>query len=175
MKKPIIILFSLASLCFNPVTKAQILMEGYLDLGKNQVSDGFYSQFSGIGLFEKSKWGVQAGCQLGLVQPQDVIFNSWYMSSYGKIRAGNIPLDLGAEYLWTAFSPDLRETNWIVSARTTLNHWQLGFGTSFRTYRLSRKAADDAYLFDPENKITEKWNMMYNATYVLKHYENRLV
>ncbi|MCX6262067.1 MAG: hypothetical protein NTY95_14760 [Bacteroidia bacterium] len=173
MKRPIIVLFVMALLGLNPGLKAQNSLEGYLDIGKNQVSKGLYSQISNIGCFEKTKWGIQAGYQFGLVQPQDVIFNSWYMNPYGKIKMGNILLDIGGEYLWTAISQDLRETNWIVSARTTLNHWKLGFGTSFRTYRLSRKAADDAFQFYSENRITEKWNMMYNATYVLKPYENR--
>jgi hypothetical protein len=173
MKRPIIVLFAMALLGLNPALKAQNSLEGYLDIGKNQVSKGLYSQISNIGRFEKTKWGIQAGYQLGLVQPQDVIFNSWYMNPYGKIKMGNILIDIGGEYLWTAISQDLRETNWIVTARTTLNHWQLGFGTSFRTYRLSRKAADDAFQFYSENRITEKWNMMYHATYVLKPYENR--
>ena len=106
MKRPIIILFSLASFWFNPVLNAQFRLDGYLDFGKTQVSEGFYSQFSNIGSFEKQKWGVQAGYQFGLVQPQDVIFNSCFGSLYRKFMAGNIPLDLGAEYLWTAISPD---------------------------------------------------------------------
>jgi hypothetical protein len=168
MRRTIIILFSLASLCIDPVIKAQSSLEGYFDLGKSQVSEGFYLQFSDIGSFEKSKWGMDAGYQLGLVQPQNVFFNSWYASPYGKIRIGNIPLELGGEYLWTAISHDLRETNWILFARTTLTHWQLGLGTSTRIYRLSNKAADDA-----DSRITEKWNIMYHATYMLKPYENR--
>jgi hypothetical protein len=173
MKWPIIVLFALALSGLNLSLKAQLRLDGYLDFGKSQVSEGLYSQISTIGCFEKTNWGMQAGFQLGLVQPQEVIFNSWHMNPYGKIKIGNLLLDIGGEYLWTAISKDLRETNCIMSARTTLNHWKLGFGTSFRTYRLSRKAADDAYLFDPGNKITEKWNMIYNATYVLKPYENR--
>jgi hypothetical protein len=173
MNRLIIILVSMASLWFNPSMKAQIVTEGYLDLGKSMVSEGFYSQFSNIGSFEKQKWGAQTGYQLGLVQPQDVFFNSWYLSSYGKLTTGNIPLVLGGEYLWTAFSPDLRETNWIMFARTTLTHWQFGIGTGIRTYRLSHKAANNAYLSDSENRITEKWNMMYHARYVLKPDENR--
>jgi hypothetical protein len=173
MKRPIIVLFAMALLGLNPALKAQNSLEGYLDIGKNQVSKGLFSQISNIGRFEKTKWGIQSGYQLGLVQPQDVIFNSWYMNPYGKIKMGNILLDIGGEYLWTAISQDLRETNWIISSRTTLNHWQLGFGTSFRTYRLSRKAANDAFQIYSENRITEKWNMMYHAAYVLKPYENR--
>jgi hypothetical protein len=173
MKRAIIVLFVLALQGFNPSLKAQLRLDGYLDFGTSQVSEGLYSHIATIGCFEKTKWGIQAGFQLGLVQPQDVIFNSWHVNPYGKIKIGNTLLDIGGEYLWTAISQDLRETNWIVTARTTLNHWQLCFGTSFRAYRLSHKAANDAYLFDPENKITEKWNMVYNATYVLKSYENR--
>jgi hypothetical protein len=117
--------------------------------------------------------GNSGRLQLGLVQPQDVIFNSWYLNPYGKIKLGNTVLDLGSEYLWTAISQDLRETYWVVSARTSLKHWQLGFGTGFRTYRLSRKAANKDDQPYPESKIAEKWNMMYAATYLLKPYENR--
>lgn len=173
MARSVIAIFVLALLGLNPSIKAQNYLEAYLDIGKNQVSDGLYSQISNIGCYEKPKWGIEAGYQLGLVQPQDVIFNSWYLNPYGKIIIGDIILELGSEYLWTAISPDLRETYWIVSARTTLNHWKLGFGTGFRTYRLSRKAANNVDLPYPESKITEKWNMMYDATYVLKPYENR--
>jgi hypothetical protein len=173
MKRPIIILFSLASFFFNPYLNAQFSLNGYLDFGKTQVSEGFYSQFSNIGSFEKQKWGMQAGYQIGLVQPQDVIFNSSFASLYRKFRAGNIPLYLGAEYLWTAISPDLRETNWIIFAGTTLNHWQLGLGTSTRTYRLSNKAANEGSISYSDNRITEKWNMMYHAIYVLKPHENK--
>jgi hypothetical protein len=172
MKRPIIILFSLASFWFYPALNAQFLLDGYLDFGKTQVSEGFYSQFSNIGSFEKQKWGVQAGYQIGLVQPQDVIFNSCYGSLYRKFRTGNIPVDLSAEYLWTAISPNLRETNWIVFSRITLKHWQFGLGTSTRTYRLSNKAANQASISDPDSRITEKWNIMYHAIYVLKPSES---
>jgi hypothetical protein len=173
MKRPIFILFALAFLWLNPSMKAQNSLDGYLDIGKNQVSQGMYVQFSNAGCYEKTKWGLKAGYQLGLVQHKDVIFNSWYLNPYSKIKIGNVLLDLGSEYLWIAISQDLRETDLIVSARTTLNHWQLSFGTSFRTYRLSRDAAKDADQPYPERRITEKWNMIYNATYVLKPYENR--
>jgi len=173
MKKPIIVLFSLAPFWFNLVLNAQSRLEGYFDFGKTQVSKGFYSQFSNIGSFEKQKWGMQAGYQLGLVQPQDVIFNSYFGNLYRKFTIGSIPLDLSAEYIWTAISPDLRETNWIVFAGTTLNHWQFGLGTSTRTYRLSNKAANEASIYNPDSRITEKWNIMYHAIYVLKPSENK--
>jgi hypothetical protein len=173
MMRPIIVLFAMAFLWLNPTLKAQNSLEAYLDIGKDQASQGFYSRISNTGCFEKAIWGIQAGYQLGLVQPQDVIFNSWYLNPYGKIKLGNTVLDLGSEYLWTAISQDFRETCWVVSARTSLKHWQLGFGTSFRTLRLSRNAANKDDLPYPDSRITEKWNMMYAATYVLKPYENK--
>lgn len=164
------VLFSLAILSFSTTIDAQFRVEGYLDIGKTAISKGFYSQLSCIGLFEKPKWGVQGGCNLGLVQAQDVIINSLYMSSYGKLKIGNNPLYLGGEYLWTAFSPDLRETNWILFARTTLAHWQLGLGTSTRTYRFSYKAEQP---FGSESRIIERWNIMYKVKYLLEPGENR--
>lgn len=173
MKKTIFFLFSLLLLCPVMNLKAQFYMEGQLDLGTSQISDGLYAQISYSGFFEKPRWGVQAGYQLGLLQPQDVIFNCWYGSSYGKLLLGKTRLILGGEYLWTAISPDLRETNWIVFARTTFSHWQLGLGNNTRVYRLSHKAAKNDRVLDPDSRITEAWNMMYNISYVLKPNENR--
>jgi hypothetical protein len=173
MKKSAAFLVILTFFFLNSRLKAQITTEAWFDLGKNQVSKGLYSQFSNIGSFEKPKWGFETGYQLGLVQPQDVFFNSCYGSLYGKLKIRNIPLAIGGEYLWTAFSPDLRETNWMVFARTALNHWQFGIGTSNRTYRLSNKAANELQENGPQSRITEKWNIMYHATYLFKPDDNK--
>jgi hypothetical protein len=153
--------------------KGQFYMEGQLDLGTSQVSDGLYAQISHTGIFEKPRWGAQTGYQLGLLQPQNVIFNCWYGSSYGKLPLGKTQLILGGEYLWTAISQDLRETNWVVFARTTFTHWQLALGNNTRVYRLSNKAAKNERVIDPDSRIIEAWNLMYNIRYVLKQHENR--
>jgi hypothetical protein len=170
MKRTILDLFATALLVLCPSLKAQNSLEAFLDIGKTQVSEGLYSQISNFGCFEKAKWGIQGGYQIGLVQPQDVILNSWKVSPYGIIKIGSIPLDLGGEYLWTAFSPDLRVTNWTIFARTRLTHWQFVLGTNTRTYRLSHKAAESV---GNDSRITEKWNVMYQVKYLLKPYENR--
>ena len=171
MKKTIFFLISLSVLCMD--LNAQFFMEGQLDIGTSQLSDGLYSQISHFGFFEKPYWGARAGYQLGLVQPQNVFFNSWYGSSYGKIPIGKTRLILGGEYLWTAISKDLRETNCIMFVRTTLSHWKLGLGNNTRVYRLSNKAVKDDKVIYPGNKIIEPGNLMYNVSYVLKPYENK--
>jgi hypothetical protein len=170
MRKVVKIFFILTFFLLNRELKSQIKIQSLLDIGSTQISDGFYSQFSAIGSFEQRKWGVQGGTQLGLIQPQDVIFNSWYASPYAKLKIGNTPLVLGGEYLWIAISPDLRETNWLVFARTSLTHWELGLGTSTRTYRLSYKAEQP---FESDSRITERWNIMYNLKYLIKPPENK--
>ena len=103
MKK--LLLIQCYLILISTVLKAQFEVQGYLDMGETLVSEGFYSQLSGIGSFEQRKWGVQGGAQLGLIQPQDVIFNSWYASPYAKLKIGNTPLVLGGEYLWTGIRP----------------------------------------------------------------------
>jgi hypothetical protein len=173
LKKPIIVLFSMTFLWLKLDLKAQLNTEGFLDLGKSNISEGFYSNFSHIGSLEKAKWGIQGGYQLGLVQPQDVILNSWFGNINGKFRIGNATLVLGGEYLWESFSTDMRETNWILFASTRLSHWQLGIGTNNRTYRLSHKAARNSQLIDPESRITENLNVMYHIRYMLKAPENK--
>jgi hypothetical protein len=173
MKMPKFVLFSLISLLFSSILNAQFLTQGFLDIGKTQVSKGIYSNFSNTVIYNLPKWGIEAGYQLGLVQPQDVIFNSCSVSSYRKISVGDLPLDLGGEYLWTAFSPVMRETNWILFSRASLHHWQLGFGTGIRTYRLSNKEAGRVSQPDAKNRITEKWNMMYHVRYLFNSQDNK--
>jgi hypothetical protein len=168
MKKLLLILCSI--ILISTAVKSQFGVEGYFDMGETLVSEGFYSQFSAIGSFEQRKWGVQGGTQLGIIQPQDVIFNSWYASPYAKLKIGNTPLVLGGEYLWTAFSPDLREIDWIMYAKTSFNHWQFSLGTGTRIYRLSRKALQPD---EPGNSITERWNVMYKVKYLIKPIENK--
>jgi hypothetical protein len=172
MKRTIIILFSITFLWITGELEAQVCMDGSIDLGKNNISEGFYSNFSHIGILEKTKWGIRGGYQLGLIQHQDVIINSWLGSVYGKFRIGNAPLVLSGEYLWEAVSPNIQETNWILFAGTRLSHWQLGLGTNTRTYRLSRRAAANSQVIDPDSRITEKLNVMYHVRYALKPDEN---
>jgi hypothetical protein len=54
MKRPFIVLCAIALLGLTAL-KAQNSLEGYFDIGKNQVSEGLYSQLSNIGCFEKTK------------------------------------------------------------------------------------------------------------------------
>jgi len=150
----------------------QFSVKGHFDLGDNNISNGVFLLLSNSGHYEALHWGADAGYQLGLAQPQDVVFNSWYLSSNGKIPVGKITLELGGEYLWTAFSPSLREVNWILFARTSLRHWQFGIGNNSRIYRLSSAASDNDPTVDPDNKIIEGWNLMYNIQYLIKPFNN---
>jgi hypothetical protein len=173
MKMPKIVLLSLVSFLFSPVLKAQFLTQGFLDIGKTAVSEGIYSHFSNTFIYNMGKWRFEAGYQLGLVQSQDVFLNSLCMSSFRKMNVGNIPLEIGGEYLWTEFSPVMRETNWILYSRTSLNHWQFGLGTGIRTYRLSYEEGYQISQPDTKNRITEKWNMMYHIRYAVKQPESK--
>jgi hypothetical protein len=151
---------------------SQFQVNGHFDLGNNNLSDGIFLHLSGLGSYDEQHWGARAGFQLGLVQPQDVFFNSWFLSSYGKIPAGDLKIVVGGEYLWTSFSPDLREINWILFAGTTLRHWHFNLGNNSRIYRLSNKASDE-YWESGEGRITEPWNMMYTVNYAVKPFGNR--
>ena len=156
----------------NSELKGQFNVKGHFDLGDNNISNGVFLLFSNSGNYEAIHWGADAGYQLGLVQPQDIVFNSWYLSSKGKVPIGKITLELGGEYLWTAFSPSLREVNWIFFARTSLRHWKFGIGNNSRIYRLSTGEADNDPSYDKDSKIIEGWNLMYNIQYLIKPFDN---
>lgn len=173
MKKFLVLLFIVALRLSVTDLNAQLQVEGQLDLGDNNLSEGLYLQFSGFGHYEEPYWGAMSGYQLGLVQPQNVFFNSWYVSPYVKIPISNFRLDLGISYLWTAFSPDLREINWIMFTKSSLKHWELALGINRRIYRLSRKAGKNENTSGYESPIIEEWNLMYSVGFLLKPVENR--
>jgi hypothetical protein len=173
MKKSIVLFWFFTLTCSVADLNAQYILEGQLDLGNNNLSRGVYLQFSNIGCYERSHWGARAGYQLGLVQPQDVFFNSWYINAYGKIPLGKRKLNLGGEYLWADFSHDMREINWIIIASTALKHWKFVLGNNTRIYRMSKKTASHNTDADPESRILEAGNMMYSAGFMLKPDENK--
>jgi hypothetical protein len=173
MKKIVVLLLIFTSGFSHLNLNAQFILEGQLDLGNNNLSRGLYLQFSNIGYYEKQFWGVQSGYQIGLIQPQDVFFNSWYANAYGKIPLGKIRLILGGEYLWANFSPDFREINWIITAGTSLKHWKFALGNNTRIYRLSRKTAKTDLIADPESRIMEGGNLMYSISFAIKPFENK--
>ena len=173
MKKIIVLLFFFTMLLYATGLKAQIILEGQLDIGNNNLSRGLYLQFSNFGYYEKNYWGFQAGYQLGIVQPHDVFLNSWYVSAYGKIPLRKIKLDIRGEYLWADFSPEMREVNWIVIARTSLKHWRFALGNNSRIYRLSRKTTKSDPDADRESRIVEGGNLMYSASFAIKPFENK--
>jgi hypothetical protein len=173
MKRFIVFLFFVALNWPEANLNAQFQLEGQFDLGDNNLSKGLYLQFSNFGYYDRPYWGAQTGYQLGLVQPQKVFFNSWYLSSFGKLPLGKIRLDLGTAYLWTSFAPDLREINWIIYTKTTVPHCRLAIGINRRIYRLSNKAANNDQNAGTENQLIREWNIMYIVGYILKPVENK--
>ena len=173
MKKIIVLLFLITHVWSVSDLNAQFILEGQLDIGNNNLSRGLYLKLSGFGYYEKKYWGCQAGYQLGFLQPQDEFLNSWYASAYGKIPLQKIKLDIGGEYLWVAFSPEMREVNWIIIARASLKHWRFALGNNSRIYRLSRKTARTDLSTDPESRIIEGGNLMYSFSFAIKPFENK--
>jgi hypothetical protein len=153
---------------------AQFQLESQIDLGNNVLSDGLYIQYSDFVHYEQKYWHAEAGFQIGLLQPQNVFLNSWYITSCAKIPAGKTIIDAGAEYAWTAFAPDLREVNWVLFAGTSFTHWKLILGTNRRVYRMRNQAANEESNIDYRDSFIEEWNIMYSVGYRLKPPENKL-
>jgi hypothetical protein len=173
MKRNIVLLFFITFFCALPSLNAQYKLESQLDLGDNILFNRLYLHLSGFGYYEREHWGAGSGAQLGLVQPHHMFFNSWYGNAYGKIFMGKVRLDLGGEYLWTAFSNDLREINWIIFTRSSIGHWQFALGNNTRIYRFGKKALNNDQDAEPESSIIEGWNLMYSVGLMLKPVENR--
>jgi len=71
------VLFLPGFLLFSADLYAQLTVEGYLDIGQNNISEGFNSQLYNICLFEKTKWGVQ-GIAIKLRNIK-ILIMSWLM------------------------------------------------------------------------------------------------
>lgn len=161
------ILYLCAWLVTAPVLQAQLSLSGYIDAGKNNVSGGLFIKTAFLTEYSFGRNMVRGGVQLDLLGPAENVLTATAFNFGREIRIRDIPFQIIGLYGYNRFSELMAENNIGLLGNISFDHFNFSLGTNFRTYGVTRHAADE-YDFDRGDKIHENWNLMYLVGYKLK-------
>ena len=148
---------------------SQLSVNGYAELGTNNVSQGAYGNFSGQFSAKFGMFTTSTGALISFTNANPDIFSAFKLGVENEFQIFSKPVNVGAFYLWKPFSVDLRETNYGVLADFRTKHVGFQLGLNTRIYSFSA-AAKKKYNF-PDSVSTTIWepiNLMYKFTYYLE-------
>jgi hypothetical protein len=156
------------SLILSINTAAQPGLTIYTDMGSNNVSHGLFIKSTLLGQYKYRKNSVETGFQTDLKN-----YNRHFLSGYTidvsrDFEIKGISLVVNGFYITTNFYGILRESNMGGLLKMKFNHFEMAFGTNFRTFTLRPGGITD-YKNEKNNvKIREINNLMYLFNYNLK-------
>lgn len=146
---------------------AQTGVSGYMDLGSNNVSDGFFMKTALLVQHRFGKNNVEAGLQVDIISHNERTFSGFNLRFSRLMQVKGFPFEVQGFFLRTPFSDLLRETNWGLLMDMKHNHFAMQLGTEFRSFAFTRKAID-TYGYREDERIRENWNLVYSIGYHLK-------
>ena len=173
MHRQIIIGLALALFFFLPPTdlQAQGKVFGYLDLGMNEVSDGFYLKSAGLVKYELGNYKLGAGVQLDLVNRNGSSFSGLNVNGSRKVPVKDFPAEIRGFFLWNSYIGLMNETNWGFIANVRWPHVALSLGNEFRSFHFKKSVVED-YGYEEGEHLRENWNLVYNIGYHLRSPES---
>jgi hypothetical protein len=155
------------SLCFNNLA-GQSELKIQNDLENDNVSDGIVIRSGVLGNYTVGKNVLESGFQFDRINKNDFNFSAFTINACRNLQIKELHLDLHAFYTLTRYSRILHEYNYGIYLSARHKHFDMLFGTNFRTYSLSRMAVS-FYEIEPGNsKIHENFNLMYSFGFLLK-------
>ncbi|MEN8230953.1 MAG: hypothetical protein ABFS38_22545 [Bacteroidota bacterium] len=151
--------------------EAQTGGSGYVDMGSNNVSNGFYLKTAALVQYQFGKNSVATGLQLDLKSNNSTVFSGYSIRGSRDLQVKGFPFELQGFGIWTPYAGLLRETNWGMSLSIRQNHFSIQLGTGFRSIAFTQKSID-TNMYEKGERIRENWNLLYSAGYHLKPLES---
>jgi len=170
MKTNLTISIFFSVLCFitgrNLMAQTQVSV--YTDLGRNNVSDGLFIKTAGFAQYQFGKYKCEAGIQVDFKSNNEKVLSGYNFKLSRNCLIRNFPLEVESFYILTPFSYLLHETNWGLLINIKLIHFAIIAGTDFRTLTITESFEE----ISTNNKMHERWNLMYSFSYYLKPLDN---
>ena len=147
--------------------QSNVHLSTYIDVGENNVSEGFYLKTAILGTYQWGKYFLNAGSQFNLIYSGSKVFTGSKIIGGREFSIKNFDFEIHGLFMYNSISENIFETNWGVLATIDRKHFHYQLGTNFRTYQATKNARKE---FDPDSdyKIHENWNLMYLIGYNLK-------
>ncbi len=137
------------------------------DVGKTNVSEGFYAKFLSSGDYDWDKYSFAAGIQLDLKSENPNTFSGASLQAGRRFTINQQAFRAEGFFILHRFSELLFETNWGVLAEKRHDNFRFQLGTGFRAYRYTRDAID-AYNIKSNKTLHENFVILYMAAFSLK-------
>jgi hypothetical protein len=154
-------------------TDAQIKIQTYIDIGKNNVSEGVFIKNAYRISYQYQKYNVEAGIQFDLYSNNPNTITGIDITGSREFSIKDFSFDVQGFYILNRFSDLLYGTNWGLMIETrSLRHFLFELGTNFKTYTVTAAAREDYDINRPDSKLHENFNLMYVITAYLKPHNN---
>lgn len=150
---------------------AQGSLSTFLDIGKNNVSEGIYIKSSVLGAYQFGETKITAGSQFNLKSNNTNALAGTSINVAHEFAIKEFQFEVAALFLYNPFSDIMHESNWGALVNVERTHFMYKLGTSFRTYRIT-KAALESYDIESNRSLHENWNLIYLLAYNLKPMDN---
>ena len=107
MKKFFLIIWVFAGLNLS----AQSNVSYYIDIGENNVSEGFFLKSAVTGQYQYDKYTLNSGFQFDIISNSDRKLTGFFINTAKELKVYNQNINWHIFYQWAGFSKLLRETN----------------------------------------------------------------
>jgi hypothetical protein len=153
---------------------SQINQDNYIDIGKNNVSEGAFLKLALISSYEIKNYKAQTGILWSFSNQSDKTFTGWFLNASGNFKIKKVPFEACLFYRHNPFSKIMHENNWGILLGYNSNHFRLKIGNNFRSYKLNKSAIKEYGIQnDGSKKILEPRNLMYSFAYYLKPVDHK--
>ncbi len=153
--------------------KAQPILTFYSDIGKNTYSEALIIRSAFLGNYKLGNYNLRAAFQTNVIYDNNISFSGYRIEGSREFKFKNSLFELNGFGLWTAYSDVLNETNYGCILALKSRHFDLQFGTNFRTYSFRREALERLEIENDDTKIHENFNLMYSFGYYFKPINHR--
>lgn len=152
---------------------AQTEILSFIDVGKNNASDGTFIKNTIRSKYQLNTYSFEAGIQFDLrsANPNTLSGLDGMVSKEFQIK--NSPLEMKGFLMLNRFSDLLYETNWGATIKTKkYKNFTFELGTNFKTYTINSSASKKHNIEKSNRKLHENFNLIYTATAYLKPQTN---
>lgn len=140
--------------------EAQVALSTFIDIGENNVSEGIYVKSSVLGAYQFGETKITAGSQFNLKSNSTNALAGISINVAQEFTIKEFQFEVAGLFLCNPFSEVMHESNWGVLVNVKRTHFMYKLGTSFRTYRITKKASEN-YDIESNKSLHENWNLMY--------------
>ncbi len=155
-------ILSILLLMIGKFVQAQVVMQSYLDLGENYVSEGIVLRNGLRGTYRYQAYKVEAGVQLDWISRNPHTLYAFDFQCSRNFLVKDFRLDLVAFLMTNRFSDLLYETNWGARIETkNFDHLLLGLGLNNKSYTIRSSVRDEFGIDAAHSRVSEYLNLMY--------------